>query len=280
MDPLQLQHNPSEGPSAANGYPGYSDNPWDNTGTNGAKLSIDARIQMGRTPDGKFVNVSWTETDSAFIAQSKKWNIQPNIKSRSIAITSSVTSGSYSTFCTVSNNEINVTKPTSSQGTQNPKVVNRATLHYMSSTTGSAAVTSISNGTYSAEYNVPFTVTNSNPYSQLTNNTTWYTSAKLNFEFSALGVGINEIQANNVNESYVFPNPANGSAFVKLNLNRSENIQINVINLVGQVVKSTSANGNVGENNIQFDLSGLNSGVYMVSVKAGNNSSTKKIVVQ
>lgn len=235
---------------------------------------------MGRTPDGKFINVSWTETDSAFIAQSKKWNIQPNIKARSIAITNTLTTGSYSTFCAVSNNEINVTKPTSAQGTQHPKVVNRATLHYMSPTTGSAAVTSVINGTYSAEYNVPFSVTNSSPYSQLTNNATWYTSAKLNFEFSLLGVGINEIQANNVSQSLVYPNPANGNAFVKLTLSKNENVQISVMNIVGQVVKTTSANGTIGENNIQFDLSGLNSGVYMVNVKAGNNSSTKKIVVE
>ncbi|MEI6019864.1 MAG: T9SS type A sorting domain-containing protein [Bacteroidota bacterium] len=270
----------SEGPSASSGYPGYSDNPWDNTGTGGAKISIEPRIQMGRTPDGKFINVSWTETDSAFIAQSKKWNIQPNIKARSIAIYNTVTTGAYSTFCNVSNNEINVTKPTSAQGTQHPKVVNRATLHYMSPTTGSAAVTAVSGGTYSAEYNVPFTVTNSSPYSQLTNNATWYTSAKLNFEFGAKGVGINEIQANNVSQSLVYPNPANGNAFVKLTLSKNENVQISVMNIVGQVVKTTSANGNVGENNIQFDLSGLNSGVYMVTVKVGNNNSTKKIVVE
>jgi len=270
----------SEGPSAGNGYPGYSDNPWDNTGTNGAKLSIDARIQMGRTPDGKFVSVSWTESDSSFIAQSKKWNIQPNIKARAIAITNSVTSGSYSTFCTVSSNEINVTKPTSAQGTQHPKVVNRATLHYMSSTTGSANVSATSNNTYSAEYKIPFTVTNSNPYSQLTNNTTWYTSANLSFEFvSSTLSGVKEV-SNNASQTVVYPNPANGSAYVKVSLSKNENVEISVMNLVGQVVKSTFANGNVGENNIQVDLSGLNTGVYMVTVKAGNNSSTKKIVVE
>jgi len=150
----------------------------------------------------------------------------------------------------------------------------------MSSTTGSANVSATSNNTYSAEYKIPFTVTNSNPYSQLTNNTTWYTSANLSFEFvSSTLSGVKEV-SNNASQTVVYPNPANGSAYVKVSLSKNENVEISVMNLVGQVVKSTFANGNVGENNIQVDLSGLNTGVYMVTVKAGNNSSTKKIVVE
>jgi len=269
----------SEGPSSGSGRPGYVENPWDNTGTNGAKLEIDTRIQMGRSPDGKFINVSWVESDSSFISQSKKWNIQPNIIVRSIAV-STLTSGSYTNMFTVSDNEINITKPLSTHGTQNPKVVNRATLHYMSPTSGNATVSAVANNTYSAESMLPFTVTNSNPYSQLTNNSTYYTSARLNFLFKLTGVGINENQANSVNGSIVYPNPAIGSVGLRIDLQNNEKVQISVLNLVGQVVKTSEVNGQMGENNVDVDLTGLNSGIYMVNVKVGNNSSTKKLLVK
>ncbi len=53
-----------------------------------------------------------------------------------------------------------------------------------------------------------------------------------------------------------------------------------MMNLMGQVVKSTKANGQIGENNIALDLTGLRTGVYMVTVKVGNAISTKKLIVQ
>ena len=271
----------SEGPSSGSGFPGYSDNPWDAAGTGGAKIQMEPRVQVGRTPDGKFVNMSWTETDSAFIAQSKKWNVQPNIKARSISI-STVTgaSATYTQMCTVSNNEINVTKPLSGQGTQNPKVVNRATLHYMSPTSGSATIAGPATQ-FTADMNIPFTVTNSYPYSQLTNNTTWYTSAGLSFVFKPSNTtGIIENQANSVNASVVFPNPATSNVNVRIDLKNNDKVQVSVMNLVGQVVKTLVTNGQIGENNINVELSGLTSGIYMVNVKVGNNSSTKKLVVE
>ncbi|MEI6019865.1 MAG: hypothetical protein WCR21_01940, partial [Bacteroidota bacterium] len=159
----------SEGPGSTSGSSGFNDNPWDVDA--GSKIPIDSRLQMGRTPIGDFITFSWAETDSAFLSQSKKWNIQPNIKVRAIAIGSKITSGNASAFCLISNNEINVTRPSIVQGFQHPKIVNRATLHYMSPITSSAIFTGTNvsgypaNCQFTANIKVPFTVTNSQPYS-------------------------------------------------------------------------------------------------------------------
>jgi hypothetical protein len=57
-------------------------------------------------------------------------------------------------------------------------------------------------------------------------------------------------------------------------------VDLKVMNLVGEVVKSTSSDAVIGQNNIDIDLSGLSSGIYLVNVKSGSVSTSKKLIVQ
>lgn len=261
---------PTEDPGAATTSAGYAENPWDNTGTNGAKMSIDPRIQMGRTPNGNFVTYSWTESDTNFTNGTKKYNTLPNIKARCSAMGAGTT-------MTLSPTEINVTKPASGQGTVNPNVNNRATLHYMSPTTSAATVVAVMNST--VDIFTPFTVTNSNPYSQLTNQTTWFGAARLSYFFAG-GVGVESNNSVSAINSVIYPNPAKNSAVVAVELKDNSEVAVSVYNTIGQLVKSTSAAGQIGENNITVDLSGLSTGVYIVNVKVGNTTATKKLIVE
>jgi LEA14-like dessication related protein len=52
------------------------------------------------------------------------------------------------------------------------------------------------------------------------------------------------------------------------------------MNAIGQLVKTSKTQGQVGQNSINIDLSGLSAGIYLVNVKVGNATSTKKLIVQ
>jgi hypothetical protein len=257
----------SEEASPSTGGNGFNDNPWDPTGTGGSKTdNVDTRIQLGRTPNGQYITFTWSESDTNFTNAGRKYNSIPNIKSRCMAISSGYT---------ISPTELNVSKVAVGTGTANTNVANRATLHYVSPTTGAAAVFGST-----VDIVTPITVTNSNPFSQLTNNTTWYQFGKLSYAFtSAIPTGIAEAQ-NSAFNSMIYPNPASTNATLIIDLKSNTNVDIVVLNTIGQVVKTNKAQGQVGENNINVDLSGLSTGIYMVNIKVGNASSTKKLVVQ
>jgi hypothetical protein len=267
----------SEACGTATGDSGFNDNPWDPTGTSGSKTdNVDSRIQMGRTPDGQYVTFSWSESDTNATPTARKYNSLPNLKARCMAI------GSGTNMYQVSPTEINVTKVLPANGTNNPNVTSRATLNYMSQTTGSASVVTSANG-YTVDIYTPMTVTNSNPFAQLTNNTTWYQNGKLSYSFSgatATVSGVSENALNSTSNSVIYPNPASNNAVLAIDLKDNSNVEVSVLNAIGQLVKANKAQGQVGQNTINIDLSGLSTGIYMVNVKVGSATSTKKLIVQ
>lgn len=266
----------TEGPSPSPTGDGFNDNPWDPTGTGGSKLSVDSRIQLGRTPDGHYVTFAWSESDTNFTNNARKWNSLPNIKARLMSI------GSGTNMYQVSSTEQNVTQYPASQGTVNPDVSIRATLHYMSPTTSSATVLPSIPGCV-VDLITPFTVTNSDPYSQLTNNTTWYTSAQLSYTFascSGIPVGALEENQTGIEQSIIYPNPAKNSAVLSINIPEKTPLEIGIYNIVGQLQSQNTYPTVSGVNNIQLDLSALPQGVYLVKLKSGNASSNKKIIIE
>ena len=249
----------SEGPGGAATYGGYDENPWDADA--GSKVTSDSRIQTGRTPDGKYIIYSWAESDTNFTNNAKKWNSLPNLHVRCL----DVTTGSLS-----------ATEPIIS--TTSPGVSSRAMFHYMSSTSGSAAVSS-----NSINITMPFTVSNSLPYSQLTNNKHWYISSVLKFKVPGSGSGNVSILTNgseNASNSLIFPNPAKNNASLLLELNENSSVDLVILNTMGQVLKAMKIQGQIGENNVNLDLNGMSTGIYIVNVKVGNSLSTKKLIIE
>ena len=249
----------SEGPGSASGDPGYDENPWDADA--GTKVTSDSRIQAGRTPDGKYIIYSWAESDTNFTNNAKKWNSLPNLHVRCL----DVTTGSLS-----------ATEPIIS--TTSPGVSSRAMFHYMSSTSGSAAVSS-----NSINITMPFTVSNSLPYSQLTNNKHWYISSVLKFKVPGSGSGSVSLLNNgseNSSNSVIFPNPAKNNTSLLLELNENTSVDLVILNTMGQVLKSMKIQGQIGENNVNLDLNGMSAGIYIVNVKVGNSLSTKKLIIE
>ncbi len=269
----------SEGPGSVAGSSGFIDNPWDIS--SGDKIAIDSRLQMGRSSGGEYITFSWAETDSAFISQSKKWNIQPNVKVRSIVVNNTL--GNPTPNIIIMNDKYNISKPLASQGQINTKIAGRSTLHFMSPvftaslSSGAGFCNGPVNGTL--DYQIPFTVTNSNPYSQLTNNSTWYTTAKLTFSFCIRLGGLNEKNRNNI-DALLLPNPANETVQLKFASREFTTANLTLLNSLGVEVYSESKAVNAGENTIEMQIQNLPKGVYFVHVTMGDFVFTKKLIVE
>lgn len=94
--------------------------------------------------------------------------------------------------------------------------------------------------------------------------------------------GISPIaQAKNVFVGQNFPNPVTGSTSFIVNVDKPSNVTIDIVNLVGQ--KMLSQNEGVvapGTQKFSVDCASLNSGIYFYTIKLGNQSVTKKMIIE
>ncbi|MCB0806391.1 MAG: T9SS type A sorting domain-containing protein, partial [Bacteroidales bacterium] len=81
--------------------------------------------------------------------------------------------------------------------------------------------------------------------------------------------------------SQVSPNPVSGAARINVNVRKPVNLSLEVTNMMGQVVM-VQEKGDVlaGMNTFEINSSLLSNGVYFCTVKAGENSITRKMIVE
>jgi hypothetical protein len=94
---------------------------------------------------------------------------------------------------------------------------------------------------------------------------------------------IDELKANasNMEVTQNYPNPFNGTSEVSVMLKQGSNLSLEVTNMVGQVVYTIDKGyANAGLNKITLDADQLTPGVYFYTVKAGKETSTKKMIVE
>lgn len=245
----------SEGPSGTSGQPGYNTNSW--TDGSGAKMDLDARIQVSRSVDGKKILYSWTESDTSF--SGTKWNIYPDIIMKGY----DVTIDKVTPRVQVTNGVTNVTSS--------------AFYHYMSN----KAI-----GSSSVCMEVPFTVTYNGGLDGSVAVDTYYLNGTqicpTSFSVNPLRpVGVNEATKAEVNFEVVnYPNPASGSTTILVGLKDAKAFEVAIYNAVGQLVDTYKVNGHIGGNEIHIDLNNFSAGVYVYNVKVGNSTVTKKLIVQ
>lgn len=94
-------------------------------------------------------------------------------------------------------------------------------------------------------------------------------------------VGVeNEIVPSNFELKQNYPNPFNPGTSIEFYLPRKERVELVIYNLIGQPInKLLDEEFEAGKHVVQFDAEGLSSGVYLYSIKAGNFSSTKKMIL-
>lgn len=76
----------------------------------------------------------------------------------------------------------------------------------------------------------------------------------------------------------VYPNPVENVAWVDLSLAGNEEVRLDVVNLLGQRVMSQDLGTmSAGNNRMQLDLGGVQSGIYLVTLTAGDTISTMRV---
>lgn len=77
-----------------------------------------------------------------------------------------------------------------------------------------------------------------------------------------------------------YPNPFNPKTTIEFSLPRKEKVQLIVYNLIGQPVKKlVDGEFEAGRHFVEFNADELSSGIYLYTIKAGDFTSTKKMIL-
>lgn len=262
----------TEAPGTTQLDSGFNHNPW-MADVNNIKLPSNARIQLSRSDNGRFIIYSFAESDTNFTNYSKKWNSLPNVK---VKLYDVVTNG-------LASGKINITKtPTQS----NPNVSNRAHFYNISPVSPDANGSlgySIGAGCImggSVSINIHATVTNTIFPGESPKH--WYSYVKLSMNnvgisnhFPILDVGLKneELISNSLN---LFPNPANDNLQIQIEGSKNRSEKAFVYNNLGQLINEYDL---VFENNISvIDTRNLPNGFYFLSFK-NTSMSVKRFVI-
>jgi len=108
------------------------------------------------------------------------------------------------------------------------------------------------------------------------------TSQAITVNFSNV---LNNIDENPSNDNYLnqnFPNPFNNTTNISYNIDAGyhENVNISVYNIFGQKLKElVNSSQQGGSYNVKFDASSLESGIYIYSLKVGELSFSKMMMI-
>ena len=109
-------------------------------------------------------------------------------------------------------------------------------------------------------------------------NSIWFSSVPKTDLLTGIG---DHTTISNVSVSQNYPNPFNGKSTITVNLQKPANLSMKVYDMLGQqVLDIQRGNVSAGTYYFQVDGSRMQDGVYFYTVKAGNNSVTKKMVVK
>ena len=78
----------------------------------------------------------------------------------------------------------------------------------------------------------------------------------------------------------VYPNPASSEVFINMNNVMQDNVSISLYNSLGQRLQTISESQMAGKSLGVLNVEGYASGVYFITIKAGENLTTKKLIVQ
>lgn len=94
---------------------------------------------------------------------------------------------------------------------------------------------------------------------------------------STLSVKDNEKMVTDFN---VYPNPVKELLNIELNLVKNATLELFVTDIAGRVVAQIANNENqVGKQKFQWNVSGLQNGIYLLNIKSDNNIQVKKVLI-
>ena len=99
------------------------------------------------------------------------------------------------------------------------------------------------------------------------------------FKCYSIATGI-KVQGISESEVLVYPNPTRNSFNVAIVSGSNEKTTINVYDVVGKLVVSTTNDVQIGHNNLFVDLKNSPSGMYFVKISNSKYEFTKKLIVE
>jgi PKD repeat protein len=99
-------------------------------------------------------------------------------------------------------------------------------------------------------------------------------------EIIVFPTAVKEVASDLTGAVKVYPNPAAGNVSVDFTLTRSADVEINVIDITGRVVKHVAnENFNNGQNTVNFDMADVNNGFYFINIKSSTGSKTVRLMI-
>ena len=101
-------------------------------------------------------------------------------------------------------------------------------------------------------------------------------------EFPKLPVGVNEISNgySSIKVAQNQPNPFTGTTTIEISSNTVAPVMLEVSNIMGQTIYTMNAGTINGSKRVELNASDLESGVYFYTVTIGNESVSKKMVIE
>ena len=78
----------------------------------------------------------------------------------------------------------------------------------------------------------------------------------------------------------IYPNPASGKIFVRVNSNKTQTISISIMDLVGKYISKGDWMLSSGENTKAMDINNLDGGIYIIRIQAGDEVINQKLIVK
>jgi len=97
--------------------------------------------------------------------------------------------------------------------------------------------------------------------------------------FENTEAGTSSIGENEKVSFSIYPNPVNSNATLEVKLSENSNVQLDIVNVLGEVTLSESHNMNSGNNSININVSQLTSGIYFAHLTVNGETNTTKITV-
>ncbi len=214
-------------------------------GTPVAQYTIDARIQISRTTDGTHLFYFWIDSDPAAAGGE---NAMPDIKGKGL----NVSTGIVTPTITFTNDGLSFYMFAS-----NIALVNGSTYSIAATTSNSRGGTNNADETFDHFF-----------------------VSGIQFVESDFSDGINEkSRISYISQNY--PNPFSKLTSIDVTLSEAASVSIDIYNTIGQKAAEKAAEKfGVGIHKINIDCSKLKSGIYFYTVKAGDSSVTKKMIIQ
>jgi hypothetical protein len=147
-------------------------------------------------------------------------------------------------------------------------------------------ITITANSTYTDQLTVDITETNSAVFSRIRYKFTNIANPNDTLSFKLVynntnAVSIKELINTVASISDVMPNPANAKAFVNVQATSASECTIKCTNMLGSLMYQKTVSLNEGKNKVDVlnDMP-LSDGVYFITVQQGNQSLTKRFVIQ